>query len=237
MNNYKIILKKSNDFLKIYLKEYLNIIKKPILFGLIGFLSLALCVLGPIGAIIALIVSIPCICYAFWQGYLITYSLNYAADSFIKTDNKVSLIDCYDLAKKDGNELAKFLLFCALLNLIVFAPSIMYFLINASDVTAITTVGVFKNFLLNFIIGLLFAPFSNFLNQAFFYRNNQSFFELFLNCYKKLNKTGVLLVITFSSIMLLNTVNGLIYIITALILNPLIYCANIIWYKQNVCEN
>lgn len=237
MNNYKIILKKSSDFLNLYLKEYLIVLKTPFLVGLVGFLSMILCVLGPIGAVLALFISIPCICYSFWQGYLITYSLNYAADSFIKTDNKVSLMDCHDLAKKDGNELAKYLVFSSVLCLLVNLFSILYLLSNIASITSITPHEIFRYTFFLTLNSILLLPFSNFLNQAFFYRKKESFFELFLNCYKKLDKTAILLIITFSLIMVLNSINSLIYTIVALVLNPLIYCANTIWYKQKACED
>lgn len=238
MNNYKAILKKSSDFLKIYFNEYLIALKMPFLVGLIGFLSIILCMVTPIGAIIALLIFIPCFCYAFWHGYLIAYSLNYAADSFAKTDNKVSLADCYDLAKKDSGELAKFLLFYAVVYFIVCIPSIIYLFFNFTPDGTIPTQKIFKCMFFLLMNNIILLPSSNFLNQAFFYRKKEeSFSELLLNCYKKLDKTGILLSITFGSFMLLNSINSLICSILILILNPLVYCANTIWYKQKTCDD
>lgn len=238
MNNYKAILKKSSDFLKIYFKEYMITLKTPFLVGLIGFLSIILCMVTPIGAVISLLIFIPCFCYAFWQGYLITYSLNYAADSFIKTDNKVLLTDCYDLAKKDGGELAKFLFFYAIVYFIICIPSIIYLFFNLAPAGTIPAHKIFGCMLILMINNILLLPSSNFLNQAFFYRKKEeNFFELLLNCYKKLDKTGILLAITFSLLMLLNSINSLICSILILLLNPLIYCANTIWYKQKTSDD
>lgn len=243
MNNLKIILTKSSNFLKIYLKDYLALIKKPVLVGFLGLLSLGLCIFGPIGAILALFISIPCICYSFWRGYLMTYSLNYAADSYAKTDNKVLILDCYNLAKKDGNKLAQFLGFSVLIFVILCSPSIVYLILKALKtdllvdlVSAIYNPMMLFKYLIAFILNsLVLIPFYNFLNQAFFYRKEkESFLSLFLNCYKKLDKTGIALAIIFNLLTCLSFFNSLLYLILALFLNPLIYCANTIWYKNKI---
>jgi len=235
MINLKIILLKSSSFLKIYLKEYLKFLIKPILIGFIGMLSLFLCIFGPIGAIMALLINIPCTCYALWRGYLITYSLNYAADSYAKTDTKVLISDCYNLAKKDGNKLAKFLCFSSLLCLLIYLPSLIYGFSNSDFISDLTFGWSFKKTLCFLLNGLILLPFYNFLNQAFFYEKEEKFIDLFLNCYKKLDKTGVQLVLIFGLLSLIGSFNSLVYILFSLILNPLIYCANTLWYKQKAC--
>ena len=246
MKNLKKILCKSISFLKLYLKDYLKLLIKPILIGLVGMLLLALCLLGPIGAIIALFSSIPCTCYAFWRGYLITYSLNYAVESYMRTENKVSIIDCYELTKKEGSKLAAFLGYSALvcllvcLSAIILIPTSVSVDFRADFMQMLKSPELsYKYFIVLFPCFLLLSPFYNFLNQAFFYRkSNEGFNNLLFNCYKNLDKAGMLLCAFFAvGLNILGVVNVFIFAVVALILNPFIYCANMLWYKQKIGEN
>jgi hypothetical protein len=230
MNKLVKMLLKNKDFYKKYFSAYFKLLKKPIIFSIIGVSLLALCLLGPIGALIALFISIPCLCYAFWQGYLITYSLIYAADAYSLNDEP-NLIDCYETARTKGNTLAIFLLFSMILSLVLMFPTLVT-LVFSFDITTLQIKPWF--YIIAFINSVLLFPFSNFLNQAFFYRKHEEkFIDLFLNCYKKLDKIGILISILFSIFMgLLYAFNSIFYIILALIFNPLIYCINTLWYKS-----
>ena len=230
MTNFKEIFFQSKLFNKVYFKQYFMTLKKPIIIGLIGALSLLLCFFGPIGALFSLFISIPCLCYAFWQGYLITYSLIFAIDAYSFND-KPSLIDCFKMAKIKGNQLALFLLFSMALSLILMLPMVVC-LVFCIDLTTLQIKPCF--YFIAFINSALLFPFSNFLNQAFFYkRDDEKFMDLFLNCYKKLDKNGVILSLAFSLIpVILSGVCPFCYLIIALLLNPFIYFMNTIWYKN-----
>lgn len=246
MKCLKTIFHKSNSFLKIYLKDYLKLLIKPIIIGIVGTLFLALCFLGPIGALIALFTSIPALCYAFWNGYLITYSLNYAVESYMRTENKVSLIDCYDLAKKDSGKLAAFLGFALFFIFLVYLPVLIIIpMIFANSIESdiaqffLSYKFPYKYTLILNIPFLILIPFYNFLNQAFFYRKSKDgFVKLLKNCYTNMDKTGILLCVIFVlGTSVLFVLNAILYAIVALIANPFIYCANMLWYRLRHYED
>ena len=232
MNNLKEIFKTSGLFLQEYISQYLKLLSKPIIFGVVGACALGLCALGPIGGVISAFISIPCLCYAFWQGYLITYAINYAADSYVvKQENNIPLIDCYNFTKEKAKELAWFLLFSLIISAVVMIPSALYAInnLNLADIFANA-----KSVIYLVINSLILYPFYNFLNQAFFYKkDDESFIGLFLNCYKKLDLAGITLVILFSLLpTIISGINSLLYVICVFPLNLIIYFANTIWYKS-----
>lgn len=232
MNNFKEMLLQSKSFCKIYFKPYFKLLKRPIIIGLLGALSLGLCALGPIGALISLFISIPCMCYAFWQGYLITYSLIYAADAY-SFNNEPNLADCFEMAKTKGDQLALFLVFSMALCFVLILATIIA-LIFCVDLETLQIKPCF--YYIAFANSLILFPFSNFLNQAFFYKkDDEKYINLFLNCYTKLDKNGVILSLIFSLIaFVLSGICPICYLIIALLLNPFIYFMNTIWYKNRI---
>ncbi|MBR3604465.1 MAG: hypothetical protein IKL52_00375 [Candidatus Gastranaerophilales bacterium] len=230
MNKFEEKLLPNKNFCRTYFPFYFKLLKKPVIIGSIGALSLALCLLGPIGALISLFISTPCLCYAFWQGYLITYALIYASEAH-SFNNEPNLSDCFEMTKIKGNQLALFLLFSMIITLALMFPTLIA-LIFSFDISTLHIKPIF--YVIAFINSVALFPFSNFLNQAFFYKkDDEKFIDLFLNCYKKLNKEGIILSVIFS---LIPTVIGGIcplgYFFIALLLNPFIYYTNTIWYKN-----
>lgn len=232
MSKFSEMFLQSKGFCKKYFKIYFKMLTKPVIIGFIGAISLLLCNFGPIGALISLFISIPCLCYAFWQGYLLTYSLIYAGDAYSYNDEP-SLIDCFDMAKLKGNKLALFLLFSMALTLALMFPMLVS-LIFSLDIATLQIKPLF--YVVAFINSIILFPFSNFLNQAFFYKKDEEkFIDLFLNCYKKLNKEGVILSLVFSLIpAVLSGICPICYLVIALLLNPFIYFLNTIWYKNRM---
>ena len=240
MNSLSEYFKKGIDFSKIYAKDYFIALIKPIIFCAIGALFVILTMQNPSFAILALLVSIPCICYGFWRGYIITYSLNYAALGYYKNFEKKEFIEYSKLV--NTKELASYLLYCAIISLLAFLPSLIYALckinlisliLNPSSImsNAVDLMSVLTFILINSII---LIPFLNFFNQALFFKNrNENFFELFLNCYKIQNLTGIIISIIFSVLGgVISGLNPIIYLILALLLNLLSFSVNTFYYED-----
>lgn len=240
MNNFESHLKLGFEFYKKYCVEYFRALLLPITCALIGFLFVILTTLNPMFAFLALIISIPATCFAFWRGYVITYALNYVAFDFYKKNEMLDFRSYIEKVNK--KELAKYLGFCAIFTLICYLPAFIYssksinfisVIMNplslASNPDALFTImGVF---LLN---TLVLIPFLNFYNQAlFFKKQNEGYLNLFLNCYKLLNKEGLALSIIFAVAGFVISVFGpYLYGILALLLNLITFCVNTFWYSE-----
>jgi hypothetical protein len=242
MSNFKNYLKDSAKFAKKYAKQYFKLLIKPIIVGLIGLASVGLVYIHPLLSIAALLISIPCTCYSFWNGYVTTYSLNNAAMAFSNNEEK-ELKDCL-IDKNQKKQLALWLGFCALICLVAFAPAMIFMgkTINLLGLTNPTSLlsniqGLCLVSLVFFIITAILLPFLNFFNQAlFFKKEEENNIKLFLNCYKKLDKTGVWLSITFTIIGGMLSVLGYIYPLLALIFNLFTFSANTFWYSSKMQE-
>lgn len=232
MNNLKIYFKDGHNFAKKYLREYFLLLSKPILIGLVGFASVFLSHLGFIGAILALIISLPCMCYAFWQGYLITYSLNYLAVDFVQNNQERTLIDCYNLSKEKAKELATYLFLAIIVSFLIMIPSLVIVLKSG---ISFDMASIISNFSVLSVNGLILIPFFNFLTQIFFFKkDDENFSDLFIGCYKKLNVTGIFLSIFFTIIGTMIGINIIIYVILALVLNLYAYSINTFWYYSRI---
>lgn len=230
MKQLFILLKLSLKFTKKYIFKYLLELIKPLVVAFVGVVLFSLCFINPILSFVSLL-SVPCFCYAFWRGYVITYALIPCANSFIK-NNSVVFKDCIFGIKKLEGRLALFVCFIAVFTIILYIPSFFYVfkLLPLNDFgTAILSLQEFSKQIDNafFINTLLLSPFLNFALCAFYYRKQENYFNLFLNCYKKLNILGAFLalVITLFSYKCI-----VLYIILALFLNPFIYSINTFWY-------
>lgn len=240
MNSVSEYLKKSIDFARIYAKDYFIALIKPILFCAIGALFVVLTMQNPSFAILALFVSIPCICYGFWRGYIITYSLNYIALEYYKNFEKKDFIEYSKLV--NTKELASYLLFCAIISLLGFLPSLFFALSKINLISLISNPSsimsnmgdIISIFIFILINGLVLVPFLNFFNQALFFKNtHESFFDLFLNCFKIQNSTGIILSIIFSVLgSIISGLNPIIYLILALLLNLITFSANTFYYED-----
>lgn len=239
-NKLLLLFKLSNKFLKRYLNEYFLLLLKPILIGVIGILSVFLAFITPELAIVSLFISIPCVCYAFWRGYLITYSLNIAACNFIKNNASLSLKGCYQVALKDESKFAAYVTFYALVTIIGFLPAIIYTFLNA-DLTMLIAnpTNVFSKALpvvIIFIINsLILIPFLNFGLQAYTFKKDENFVQLFLNCYKKLDLTGFIIAIVISGLcFVISTISTFLYILTFVFINLVVYSINTFWYYSRI---
>ena len=228
MKKLSLLLKLCFKFSRKYLKQYLIALKRPFIAGIIGFFIFLFCMVNPFIAIFGLL-SIPFLCYSFWKGYLITYALIPCADNFIR-ENSQPFNDFVVNIKKQEGALAKFVCFIALLTIVFYLPSIIYIiklLVSGDLMTVVTNSS--KEIDNAFFINTLFLfPFLNYALCAFYYKKDtENYFKLFLNCYKKLDILGIFiaLIITLFSYKLL-----VIYLISAIFLNPLIYSINTFWY-------
>ena len=100
MSEINKYLKYSKKFSKKYIKEYLILMLKPIIVGLIGYMFVQLAMKNPFFIIFVFLITFPCIFWAFWRGYVITYALNYAAYDFYNDENDYTLLDFIEQNKK-----------------------------------------------------------------------------------------------------------------------------------------
>ncbi len=242
-NKLSLLFKLSNKFIKRYLKEYFMLLLKPVIIGIIGTLSILLAFISPELAIVSLFISIPCACYGFWKGYLITYSLNIAAYNFITKNASVSLKDCYQKVVKDEKQFAMYVLFYAFVIIIGYLPTSIfaYLSLANTDITALLTdpLGIFSA---TYTIGIIFIinslillPFMNYSLQAYTFKQNENFIKLFLNCYKKLDLTGFIIAVIVSVLcFIVSAINILLYVLTFIFINLFVYSINTFWYYSKV---
>ena len=225
MKQLLILLKLSFKFTKRYILQYLLELKKPLIVAFIGFLLFLTCFIHPALALVALL-SIPCFCYAFWKGYLITYALIPCADNFIKENPEPFKNFVNNIKLQEGN-IAKFVCFIAFFTIVLYIPSFIY---AAAKISFLPDLQQYLKLMDNaFLINtLILAPFLNYALCALYYKKDkENYFNLFLNCYKKLNVLGILIALVLT---LFSYKFVVVYIILALFLNPFIYSINTLWY-------
>ena len=235
MKNILILFKLSFVFSKKYILQYIKNLILPIIVAILGIILLFTITIDTKFVFLS-ILSIPCFCFSFWKGYKITYELIPCAHNFIQ--NETRPLNCYSLNKKQEKELMKYVCFIAIISILLYIPSVFY-LINVFNFTndiAYNSEQIINNAKLTdnvFLINtLILAPFLNYSLCAFYYKNdNENYFKLIFNCFKKLDIPGFLIafLITLFSYKLLN-----IYILTALFINPFIYSINTFWYLSRL---
>lgn len=228
MEKFKIIFKLSIKFLQRYLPQYLYLMLNPFLIALIGFSFLFLVKINPLFGIFALFITIPCIFYSFWKGFLITYSLNCASYNFIKKDAQYDLKACLETVKKDEKKFAVYITKSFLLIVAPFCLLILAMRISTIGLMLIIPVAVIVILYVLFLI-----PFCSFMTQAYYYKNeDDSFYSIFKSCYKNLDSTAYLI---FLFSILINILSGSIKnlffsIATSLVLSLLIFCMCAFWF-------
>ncbi|MBQ7287801.1 MAG: hypothetical protein IJW73_08590 [Candidatus Gastranaerophilales bacterium] len=243
MSNFKNYLKNSAEFAKKYIGQYFKLLIKPIIVGAIGLVSVGLVYIHPLLAILALLISIPCVCYSFWNGYVVTYSLINVSNTFINSEEK-ELKDCL-INNEEKKQLALWLGFCALISIVAFLPA-MIFMGKSVDIIALLTnpsslLSNTQNLgfvsLICLITTIILLPFLNFFNQAFYFKKeDEKFINAFINCYKKLDSDGIKLSIVFTIAGGILSCFGYIYPILALVLNLFTFSANTFWFREKIEE-
>ena len=242
MSEINKYLKYSKKFSKKYIKEYLILMLKPIIVGLIGYMFVQLAMKNPFFIIFVFLITFPCIFWAFWRGYVITYALNYAAYDFYNDENDYTLLDFIEQNKTKEKNLALYLSFCAIVTIILFMPTILssisilgtLFTNPAGIMTMLNKfVSTFIIFLINSII---LIPFINFMTQAFFFKKDyETFSDVFINCYKYLDKDGVIIALTISIISSLpGLLNPVLQGVIMLLLNVYFYSINTFWFYDKI---
>ena len=186
MKNFAQYFIQTLEFTKAYIKSYLYMMIIPIIIALIGVLAMLPLIktANPFFGLLAIFITIPALCFAFWRGYLIAYSLNYAAWDFSK--NQEMLIDLKSAlakTKEKGNKIALYTIFVSLVTLLLCLPVLIYFAFQIKFCTSLLLINL-----------ILLLPFTNYALQAFFFKKkDEKFLDLFVNCYKKLDFTGFLI--------------------------------------------
>jgi len=244
------IIKNTLDFGFKYYKSYLTALFKPILTAFVGLVLLFLCFLNPILILVSLL-SIPCLCWAFWRGFVITYALIPACDDYLKTKN-TDFQKHIKYANENQYSLAFYVLFITIIYIILYIPVDYYFIHNLfqgdfsnfineamtyDDVYSLkqyfsnaTLKAIKSTALMLNITMVISAPLLNYWLVALFYKKEkENYINLLLNCYLKLNIIGILiaLLITFFTFKFI-----VVYLISAIFINPFIYGINTVWYQK-----
>lgn len=242
MSKINKYLRLSKKFSKKYIKEYLTLMLKPIIIGLVGFTFVQIALKNPFFIIFVFLITFPCIFWAFWRGYVITYALNYAAYDFYDDENDYTLLDFIEQNKDKEKNLALYLSFCAIVSIILFLPTILssisilgaLFTNPAGIMTMLNKfVSTFVIFLINSII---LIPFVNYMTQAYFFKKDyEKFSDVFINCYKYLNKDGIIIAFAITlTASLPGLLNPLLQGIIMLLLNIYFYSINTFWFYDRI---
>lgn len=229
------LIKMTYDFAKKYLAQYIFALTKPLLVGILGLVLFSLIFINQKFVLLALL-SIPCLCYSFWRGFVVTYFLCDCANGFQK--GSTDIFDLYvEKNKNESKKLAGYVVFVAILTILLYIPSLIYIsnnvslndLSNVAKVTKIVNMAFFVN-------TIVLAPFLNYALQAFYFKKNgENYFKLFLNCYSKLDLKGILIALIITIFMFkLAELTPVVYVILALLFNPFIYGINTFWYAKRV---
>ncbi len=220
-------------FYSIYAKQYFLAMVKPLLAGVLAFVLIGISLLNKALALFS-ILSLPLIFYSFWQSYLITYALNFAAMDALKQGSGAPFEIFICRTKDQSGKLARWVTFGAFLSLVLIAPSIILSVRNAAFI--IQSAGEISSFLpvlgLIFLNLILILPFMNYLNQAFYFkREDEGYFDLFFNCYKKLNLQGVSLIVIFGVLQwVISSSASFLSPIFTFALTPYALACSIYWY-------
>jgi len=234
MEKLKILFKLGLKFEKAFFTQYSLLLLEPLKYIIVGVLCLLLMFIHPVLALVSLFVATPLLCYGILKGYILTHYLNYAAVDFLKASKRKNIILKNYKSAFFEKDFIKYISFCAVLTLLFFIPVLYKFIKTAthSGVYALTDLNNVLNIIvLALLISLLLIPFTNYLLQAYiFKKNNENYFHLFLNCYKKLDWIGFLIAFLFTIISLILSAINPIFLIFLMFLNPFIYSINTFWY-------
>lgn len=237
MEKLKLLLSLSHKFCLKYALEYFKMLLKPCIIGFIGFIFVPLCFINPIFAFCALFITLPCLFYSFWRGFCITYLLNYAALSFVKNEAVLELKTYENSFKAQEKDFIRYISFCAFVVLILYLPCVFFVFKNMSLLfgTNPNFSAIIKEFigalLYSFSVSIILVPFTNYFTQSYFFKkDNENYFNLFFNCYKNLNKEG--LIIAFIIALITFTISSLnVFLLPLLlVLNLYYYSINTFWY-------
>ena len=242
MSNINKYLKLSKNFAKKYIKEYLILMAKPIIIGLLGYMFVQLALKNPFFIIFVFLITFPCIFWAFWRGYVITYALNYAAYDFYNNETDATILEFIEQNKDKEKELALYLTFCAVVSLILFLPTILssISILGALFTNPAGIMTMMNKFISTFIIflinSIILIPFVNYMTQAYFYKKNyETFSDVFINCYKHLNKDGIIIAFTITILASLpGLLNPILQGVIMLLLNIYFYSINNFWFYDRI---
>lgn len=234
MEKLNIILNLAFKFCTKYTKEYCLAMIKPVLAGIVGFVIIFVSMTNQSLALLS-ILSLPFIFYSFWQSYLISYALIFAAMNLLKENSNVPFKIFVERTKEKSSELAFWVTFCAILSLILIVPGVTAFAFGAIAAYQNTQNAIplcIFACILTLLNALFIVPFLSYLNQVFYFKDeHEGYLSLFLNCYKRLDWTGIVLIIIISIFQsLVSSFTSFLYPLFLLILNPYIYAANTYWY-------
>lgn len=240
----KIIFNLSKKFTKIFFLTYLKALLIPVLVGFFGTIAGIFILFYGINLLNSIIIILGgtilafCLTYAIWKGLLATYVLNYAAIDFLKSAYKKTTFQNYLKAfKPKEKDFIAYLTFCSFVLIVLYLPFLYTGLkqVSLADLATLDFILKNKKLLAVFSLNTLFlAPFINFVFQAYFFRkDSENYFNLFLNCYKKLDLTGFAIAFTITLFTFVLSFNPVLSILIILLM-PTVFSINAFWYYSRI---
>ena len=235
MNNSSLFFKLSIKFFKRYFREYFSLYAKYLLIFIASFIFIPLMTLSPFFALPVLFIAIPVSCWASWKIYVIAFTLIPASYDFLKNGSRRSFKEIFETI--DTKKLLSFVSFYFLVFILLFTPLIFVLISNFSQILAKN----YTEFLVSLVIVSIFTfvvgiPFFMLNLQAFYFKNpEENYFDVFKNCYNKLNFDFfvILIIISILSI-IINILPPLFSGIANIIAIPFFYSVLSFWYISRI---
>lgn len=224
MGNISLFFSLGKKFFLKYYKSYFLLYFKYFAVCIVGILLTALIAISPL----ILIIALPLAFWAMWKTFVVYFAIIPTCYDFIKKGGKRSFKEIFESI--DTKNLLAFITYCCLVAFFLCLPPI--FTIFATMHMKNTNLGfaIYITVLLATI--LLSIPFYVLYLQAFYFKtDDESYFDVFKNCYKKFDLS---LVIIMLAIIALSIVAGLlppiINIIAMIALSLFNYSVVTFWY-------
>jgi len=237
MEKISLLFKLAFKFSQKYMVQYLTELKNPLIYFVLGIVLLFTIKISPIFALLAFL-SIPLMCFGFWRGFVVTYALIPCAHDFIKEQSKA--FSSY-VSKIDQGKLGLYVSYVAILTMVLYFPTVFQgyriftsfvssIMLGNMDISGIS-LSSFMDVLNTLMLNTLFLiPLLNYFLQAYFYKKpNQGYFSIVLECYKKLNFAGIIVMFFVFCIFFILQANTLLFPI-ALLFCPFAYAVNTFWF-------
>ena len=224
MGNISLFFSLGKKFFLKYYKSYFLLYFKYFAICIVGVLLNVLIAISPL----ILIITLPLAFWAMWKTFVVHFTIIPTCYDFIKKGGKRSFKEIFESI--DTKNLLAFITYCCFIVFFLWLPQIIVGYISMNIKNAALSFTIYSIAFLATI--LLSIPFYVLYLQAFYFKtDDESYFDVFKNCYKKFDSS---LVITILAIIALSIVAGLlppIINIVAMIALALFNCSVVtFWY-------
>ncbi len=235
MNNTSLFFKLSIKFFKRYFREYFSLYAKYLLIFIASFIFIPLVNISPFFALPVLFIAIPVSCWASWKIYVIAFALIPASYDFLKNGSRRSFKEIFETI--ETKKLLSFVSFYFLVSILLFTPLIFVLITKFSQIIAKNyTEFLIQLIIISVVTFFVSIPFFMLNLQAFYFKSEEeNYFDVFKNCYKKLNLefVAILFVIAIFSI-IINILPPLFSGIANIIAIPFFYSVLSFWYISRI---